>query len=269
MNGVSPVAEQDGDGQHVTKTTLATKVADALVAYILEEGLKKGALLPATADLADRYGVSRTVVREAIADLAGRGLLQRGQGRETVVLLPGSEQLHGLLQFRALSDGVTPEQVLETRRAIEGITARLAAERRDEAELDEMKAALDAMRAARNDTEYHDADIRFHHLLAVAAENPLILLIFEGIESLARELRIRATLSRRAQGESFEPIHAAHRAIYNAVLQRDPGRAERAMLAHLRQSQAALKSLRTPPKGTTRKAAAARTKPGAAARGRR
>src|SRR5437868_2700937 len=80
--------------------TLASRVADSLVAFILEEGLKEGNPLPATADLAERYGVSRTVVREAIADLAGRGILVRSQGKESIVAMPGHPQLHGLFQFR-------------------------------------------------------------------------------------------------------------------------------------------------------------------------
>ncbi|HZS14405.1 MAG TPA: FadR/GntR family transcriptional regulator [Candidatus Dormibacteraeota bacterium] len=241
------MAETDGrPGQQlITKTSLAAKVADALVAYILQEGMHEGDLLPSTADLAERYGVSRTVVREAIADLAGRGLLQRGQGKETVVLNPGASQLHGLLEFRVLRDGVSAEQVLETRRAIEGITARLAAERRSDDDLATMREALSLMTSAPDDTAYHDADVRFHHQLALSTRNPLIALIFEGIESLVREQRIRATQGRRARGEAFEPIHEAHRAIYDAVARGNPAKAEQAMLAHLMQTEEGLEALRS------------------------
>ncbi len=241
------MAERDGrlEPQIITKTSLATKVADALVAYILQEGLHEGDMLPSTAELAERYGVSRTVVREAIADLAGRGLLQRGQGKETVVLDPGSSQLHGLLEFRVLRDGVSAEQVLETRRAIEGITARLAAERRTEDDLSVLDEALDDMKHAPDDRAYHDADVRFHHQLALATRNPLIALIFDGIESLVREQRIRATQGHRARGEDFAPIHRAHRAIYDAVAKGNPAKAEQAMMAHLRQTEEGLAALRS------------------------
>lgn len=59
---MGPAMERDVKSKShlVTKTTLATKVADSLVAFILEEGLGEGDILPATAALADRYGVSRT-----------------------------------------------------------------------------------------------------------------------------------------------------------------------------------------------------------------
>ncbi len=107
-----------------------------------------------------------------------------------------------------------------------------------------MEQALDDMSAARDDTEYYDADVRFHHLLAAAAKNPLITVIYEGIESLVREQRIRATAGRRDRGESFEPIERAQRAIYQAVVNGNPAKAEDAMLEHLRQTEEGLKALR-------------------------
>ena len=226
------------------RRTLTEEVADSLVAYILQEGPRPGDLLPATAGLAERYGVSRTVVREAIADLAGRGILQRGQGRETIVLSPGESQLSGLLQFRVLQDGVSPEQVHELRRAIESITASLAAQRRTAAHLAMLEEALLRLESARSDREYHDADVRFHGLLAEASGNRLLKLVFEGIGGLVREERIRATAGRRLGGLSLEPVVAAHRAIFEAVKRRSPATAEKAMIAHLRQTEEGLEALR-------------------------
>jgi GntR family transcriptional repressor for pyruvate dehydrogenase complex len=224
--------------------TLTEKVADNLVAFILEEDLQNGQMLPSSADLAERYGVSRTVVREAIADLAGRGILQRGQGRETIVVSPGQEQLGGLLLFRTLHDGVSSEEVQETRRAIEAITSGLAAARRTPEQLQGLEEALASMKAAETDAEFHDADVRFHNVLAQASQNRLILLIFEGIEALVREVRFRATAGRRMRGESFESVIAAHAAICEAVERRDPRQAETAMLVHLRQTEEGLAALR-------------------------
>jgi GntR family transcriptional repressor for pyruvate dehydrogenase complex len=226
------------------KTTLTSGVADALIAFILEEGLQDGDLLPATADLAERYGVSRTVVREAIADLAGRGIVERSQGRETIVVTPGTEKLHGLLQFRVLREGVSPEEVMETRRSIETITAGLAAARRKPEHVVALETALAEIARAENDSAFHDADVRFHHVLAEASANRLILLLFEGLESLVRELRIRATQGRRKSGQPMAPVVDAHRAIFEAVRDSNPARAERAMDAHLRQTEAGLLAMR-------------------------
>lgn len=227
--------------------TLTEKVADNLVAFILEEGLQDGQMLPSSADLAERYGVSRTVVREAIADLAGRGILRRGQGRETIVVSPGQEQLGGLLLFRTLHDGMSSEEVQETRQAIEAITSGLAAARRTPEQLQALEDALEGMRNATTDAEFHDADVRFHNVLAQASQNRLILLVFEGIEALVREVRLRATVGRRMRGESFDSVIAAHAAICEAVERRDPRQAETAMLVHLRQTEEGLAALRGEP----------------------
>jgi GntR family transcriptional repressor for pyruvate dehydrogenase complex len=239
----------------VPRQTLTEKAAENLVAYILEEGLGDGYLLPATADLADRWGVSRTVVREAIADLAGRGMLRRGQGRETVVATPGQEQLGGLLLFRILQDGVSSDEVQETRRAVEAITSGLAAARRTPEHLEELADALETMRTADTDATFHDADVRFHNVLAQASRNRLILIIFEGIEALVREVRLRATEGRRMRGESFDSVIQAHRAIYEAVVRQAPRDAESAMLVHLRQTEEGLEALRASPNRKSRKKA--------------
>ena len=66
----------------LSRRSLADQVADALIDLILKEGLQEGDSLPSTAELSERFGVSRTVVREALAALAGRGILSRSQGRE-------------------------------------------------------------------------------------------------------------------------------------------------------------------------------------------
>src|SRR5688572_18594724 len=88
----------------VPRATLADQVADLLVDHILESGLQPGDALPPTAELVAHLGVSRTVVREAIAELAGRGVLMKGQGRESIVASPGARKLHELLSFTVRHD---------------------------------------------------------------------------------------------------------------------------------------------------------------------
>jgi DNA-binding FadR family transcriptional regulator len=229
----------------VPKKTLTATVAESLAAFILEEGLQDGDLLPATSELADRYNVSRTVIREAIADLAGRGILQTSQGRETVVVTPGQAQLYGLLQFRVLRDGVTPEQVQEARTAIEVITVSLAAQRKSAADVNAIEAALSQMVGAKRERELHEADLRFHRQLSVAAGNPIIALIFEGIEGLVREARIRSIAGWRAQGRSLEPVIEAHRAILAAIKKGNPQAAEKAMRDHMTQTKEGLRATRS------------------------
>ena len=101
------------------------------------------------------------------------------------------------------------------------------------------------MGTASTDAEFHDADVRFHNILAQASRNRLILLLFEGIEALVREVRLRATVGRRLRGESFDSVIQAHRDIYDAIRRQDPKDAETAMLVHLRQTEEGLKALRS------------------------
>jgi DNA-binding transcriptional regulator YhcF (GntR family) len=98
----------------LSRRSLADQVADALAQYILEEGLQEGDSLPSTAELAERFDVSRTVVREALADLAGRGVLTRSQGRESIVATPGSSELTSLLQFRLRRSDMATDDIFES-----------------------------------------------------------------------------------------------------------------------------------------------------------
>lgn len=223
----------------LNKPSLAATVSDSLVAYILEEGLEEGDAFPTTTEIADRYGVSLTVVREAIASLEGRGLLRRSQGRETVVITPGLPELRGVLQFRVLRDGVTAEQVLEARRGMETITVRLAAVRRTEANLKDLREALDEMAKSGYKRSF-EPDVHFHQLLATAAQNPLLALFFDGIQALVREARIRAADSMRSQGIPFDDVVSVHRAIFDAVETNDPDGAQAALEEHFRLTAEAL-----------------------------
>lgn len=240
-----PTGERSRPPSRPQKKTLTATVAESLAAFILEEGLQDGDLLPATAGLSERYGVSRTVIREAIADLAGRGIVETSQGRETVVATPGQAQLFGLLQFRVLRDGVTPEQVQEARTAIEEITVRLAAKRKSSADVKALEASVAQMAGAKREGDLHEADLRFHRQLSVAAGNPIITLIFEGIEGLVREARIRSIAGWRAQGRSLDPVIKTHRAILEAVKKGDPQAAEKAMRDHMVQTEEGLRATRS------------------------
>src|SRR4051812_40637361 len=99
-------------GTQLSRRSLAEQVTDSLIDYILEQGLSEGDSLPSSAELSERYGVSRTVIREALAALGGRGVLTRSQGRESVVAMPGASDLVNLLAFRIHREDVTLHNIL-------------------------------------------------------------------------------------------------------------------------------------------------------------
>lgn len=215
------------------RQSLADQVADAILAMILDEDLRAGDSLPSTGELAERFSVSRTVIREALADLAGRGIIERSQGRESVVSTPGHEQLQELLRFRVQRDNVDPAALMELRQSIEVQAARLAAVRRTDEQLDALRAAWERLAVAKSETDFHDADIAFHRALAVASGNPLMVLVLDSMVDLMRGARRRSFRGRKKRDIGLDGVVADHEAVLAAVTGADPDAAEEAMTRHL------------------------------------
>lgn len=224
----------------LSRRSLADQVADALVELILSEGLKEGDSLPSTAELSERFRVSRTVVREALAALAGRGILARSQGRESVVATPGSEDLTRLLQFRIRRDEVGVQHILDTRLALEVMSASLAAQNGTAEHKREIRLRLDELAASQKETKYHQADIKLHRSIAVASGNPLLTLILDALEDFLLDVRVKATKARKARGESLEPAIEQHRKIVAAIEAGNVERASETMRDHLEMTRAEL-----------------------------
>ncbi len=201
--------------------------------YIVSQGLRRGDPLPSTAELAQQFGVSRTVVREALAELAGRGVLTRSQGKETVVAEPGSEELANLFHFGMQVGGVTPEDVFEVRAALELTTARGAATQATDDDLAELRRLVELLAEATSDDEYHQRDIALHRQIAIASHNQLLILILDSLVDLLREVRVRATRNRQARGAGLDQMVEEHRRIVAAIAARDAPLAERLMSEHL------------------------------------
>jgi DNA-binding FadR family transcriptional regulator len=217
----------------LSRRSLADQVADAIVQLILDEGLGDGSPLPATADLSERFNVSRTVTREALATLTGQGILTRSQGRESVVSTPGLDTLSRLLQFRVRNHNVSPLEVLEFRLGLEVMAAASAARKRTPEDVAELRALLAALAGAKNDKAYHQADIALHQAIARASGNTLVVLVLDALVDLLRDMRITATKRRRARGVSLDGVVVEHRRIVEAIEAGDPVAAEGAMREHL------------------------------------
>lgn len=212
---------------------LTEQVGDAIVEKILDEGLQSGDALPSTADLSESFGVSRTVVREALAELAARGIIERSQGRESVVASPGSHQLRELLSFRVRRDKVDGRAIMEFRQSIEVQAARLAAERASAESLDDMTKAWDRLAAARGEANFYEADIDFHNSIARASGNILIELVLDSLVDLLRDVRRTSFRGRKRLGKDPHVVIEDHRRILDAIVEHDPDAAAAAMEAHI------------------------------------
>lgn len=227
----------------VSRRTFTDQVSDAILDLIRDRGLEDGDMLPPTAELAERFGVSRPVIREALAELAGRGMIARRQGRESVVRLPGAEEIARLLDHQVKQTKISDVQLHELREALELRSARLAATRADEADLDELRRWLTALKDAERDIEASlEADVELHRAVVVASGNPAFALVADSVAPLLLSSRRHAWQSYRARGGAYDELIARHERIVEAVESGDPDAAEAAMGVDLDDARAHLEN---------------------------
>jgi DNA-binding GntR family transcriptional regulator len=188
---------------------------DEIRSLIVTGALSPGARL-GQADLADRFGISRGSVREALRRLAGDGLVEFEVNRGFFVADSGLDDVRDRLEARlALEPGV----------------ARLAAERRSEMDLEVMLETIEAELAARTSDAAHDASRAFHVAVAAATGNQAFVKLLDAlwIADIGRRLLAQRRRSAEWQGSDVEE----HRAIVEAIEAGDGERAARLMRAHV------------------------------------
>ncbi len=217
----------------VRTSRLYEQIVQQIEESVLNGTLKPGDQLPAERDLAQRLGVSRTAVREAVKTLREKGLVEAYSGRGTFVTNGTSQaarQSFDLMVKIGQQEG--SPHLAELRLILEPGIAALAAERVKEEDLVTMREAVDVMDRSQEDPQaYIEADLDFHLALAEAAANPLILSLIDSIVGLLREQRIK--IFNVEGGPQRGQYH--HKRILAAVEQRDPEMASEAMRAHLEQ----------------------------------
>jgi GntR family transcriptional repressor for pyruvate dehydrogenase complex len=212
-----------------TKQRLSDAVAQALQEDIL--GLTTGDRLPTEVELVERFGVSRTVVREATRLLVQRGLATVSPGRGmTVAAVNGSviaEQYGLLLRL----GGGSFEQLMELRLVLEVEMAALAAARRTPAQLAELHRLNERLQVADpSGKEFLDADLTFHERIAEASGNPFFPLVMRPVNTfLADTYSAGAGYPSEAGNTVTEHLEIAH-----AIDVGDPARARFAAEDHLR-----------------------------------
>jgi GntR family transcriptional repressor for pyruvate dehydrogenase complex len=217
----------------VRTSRLYEQIVQQIEESILKGVLKPGDQLPAERELAQRFGVSRTAVREAVKALREKGLVEAYSGRGTFITDGRSQAIRQSLDFMmkvGQQDGST--HLAEMRAMLEPEIAALAAMRMEEQHLATLREAVATMdRSLRDPEAYIEADLDFHLALAEAAANPLILSLIDSIVGLLREQRIR--IFKVKGGPERGQFH--HKRILEAMEQRDPDKAREAMRAHLQQ----------------------------------
>src|ERR1700685_2172087 len=217
----------------VRTSRLYEQIVQQIEESILKGSLKAGDQLPAERELAMRFGVSRTAVREAVKALREKGLVEAYSGRGTFITDGTSQavrQSFDLMVKIGQPEGST--DLAEVRRLLEPEIAALAAERAQESDRATLREAVAVMDRSLKDADaYIEADLDFHLALAEAAANPLILSLIDSIVGLLREQRLR--IFQVEGGPQRGQIH--HKRILEGMEKRDAKMARDAMKAHLEQ----------------------------------
>ena len=217
----------------VRTSRLYEQIVQQIEESIVKGDLKPGDQLPAERDLAQRFGVSRTAVREAVKALREKGLVEAYSGKGTFITDGTTQAVRQSLDLMVkIGQMEGTSHLAELRAILEPEIAALAAARIQEPELATMREAVSIMDASGQDPEaYIEADLDFHLALAEAAANPLILSLLDSIVGLLREQRLR--IFRVPGGPERGQSH--HKRILEAVERRDIQKAREAMRAHLSQ----------------------------------
>ncbi|HEY6369396.1 MAG TPA: FadR/GntR family transcriptional regulator [Candidatus Sulfotelmatobacter sp.] len=217
----------------VRTSRLYEQIVQQIEESIVKGDLKAGDQLPAERDLAQRFGVSRTAVREAVKALREKGLVEAYSGRGTFITDGTTQAVRQSLDLMVkIGQPEGSTHLAEVRAILEPEIAALAAARIQEPELSTMREAVASMDRAGQDPEtYIEADLDFHLALAEGAANPLILSLLDSIVGLLREQRLR--IFKVPGGPERGQIH--HKRILDAVERHDAERAREAMRSHLSQ----------------------------------
>src|ERR1700728_3705759 len=230
---VSAHAEGNVVYKLIRTSRLYEQIVQQIEESIVKGDLKAGDQLPAERDLAQRFGVSRTAVREAVKALREKGLVEAYSGRGTFITDGTTQSVRQSLDLMVkIGQPEGSTHLAEVRAILEPEIAALAAIRIQEPELSTMREAVTTMdRAFKNPEAYIEADLDFHLALAEGAANPLILSLLDSIVGLLREQRLR--IFRVPGGPERGQVH--HKRILDAIERRDAEKAREAMRAHLAQ----------------------------------
>lgn len=211
----------------------ADAVVQAIETRIISGELPDGAVLPPERDLIETYHVSRTVIREAVASLASRGLLECRPRFRPVVRRPGFDAAMAAISGVAghlLGQAGGVRNLYEMRIFLEAGLVRQAALQARKEDIDNLRAALQANEAVIGDSaRFYETDVAFHAALYQVPRNP----VFPAIHNAFRDWLAPHWEKMPRSPERNRVNYLRHADIFNAIQERDPDVAEEALRAHL------------------------------------
>jgi GntR family transcriptional regulator, transcriptional repressor for pyruvate dehydrogenase complex len=214
------------------RNNLVQMVAESLKESILTGKVKEGECLPTQEALAQQFGVSRTVMREALHTLSSLGLVESIQGRGTFVRSPDTKTVMSPMFHALMLDEVSTCELMETRYYLECVIARLAALRIEDQQLSTLQALVDSMAQhvkAGDFSAFVREDLNFHLQLANISKNSILSHITETL----REMMLTLIENVSHIPGTAERAVDYHRQITQALSQHDADLAESLMRTHM------------------------------------
>ena len=221
--------------EKMEKKLLGRRVEDALLDYILQEPIEIGQKIPNEYELAEKFGVGRSTVREAVKGLVSKGILEVRRGSGTFVVSTSSLEEDPLGLSRFPDKYKLALELFDVRLMIEPEIAVLACENATEEELDQLqKLCAEVEELCRSGRNHTAKDVEFHTCIARCSKNRVVELLVPVINSAV------VTFANLTQRSLKEETIITHREILDSILRKDAVGARCAMVMHLTYNRQAI-----------------------------
>jgi len=230
VSGSSEAGTGDALFEQVTREPrLSDKVADMMLETILSRRLAIGDRLPSERELGEQFGVSRTVVREAVRALVAKGVIEVRSGSGLRVAAVDAAAVSESMSLYVRGGGIDFERVHEVRTLLEVHIAGVAAERASTEDVERLREVHERMQREAGDVDAASRDdLEFHRVIARATQNDLFLVLMDSIGTALIDIR------RENLGSGAAPVTLSqHERILDRIAAHDPAGARAAMSDHL------------------------------------
>ncbi len=236
QNGVKRFARTGGEDSSliapIKKTRVAEEVADRIRVLMLDGSFPTGQPLPSERHLAERFGVSRGSIRDALRTLETIGLLETRHGQGTFPRELSVDRLVAPLASVMAYRADLQDELMDVRRMFEPAVAHAAALRATEEDLTDLQRIIDTQRQKLKSGESAiTEDTAFHAVLARATRNRVVMSIMATLNDLLVESRTHSLQQKGRPARSMD----GHEAVVAALRRRDPEGASQAMYTHIDQ----------------------------------
>ena len=216
----------------IKKIRVAEEVADRIRVLMLDGTFSAGEPLPSERHLAERFGVSRGSIRDALRTLETIGLVETRHGQGTFPLELSVERLVAPLASVMAYRSDLQDELLDVRRMFEPAVARVAALRATEEDMAELQGILEIQRQRlKNSQSAIVEDTAFHAVLARATRNRVVMSIMATLNDLLVESRTQSLMQKGRPARSID----GHEAVVAALRRGDAEGASQAMYNHIDQ----------------------------------